>query len=88
MTFEECQATLDGLRTKQKTEKPAVRVAFAGTTYQGRIIRADTDAQVRAPRKSRYGVLVLEQLGLVHGPETVLQIADIPANGIKGIYEG
>ena len=87
MTFEQCHANLVALRRKQGTTCPAVRVAYNGVTYSGRVKRADSDPDCRAQRAtaSPFGVIVLENLGLARGPETILQIASIPENGIADL---
>jgi hypothetical protein len=85
MTFEECQQALVAIRRKQGTRYPLVRIDYAGTTYRGRLARADSDPEFRRDGSSPYGVLVLEQLGLTRGPETILQIANIPPQGLKPI---
>ena len=85
MTFEQCQANLMSIRRRQGTRCPVVRVAYNGTVYQGRLTRADSDPEHRRSSESPFGVLVLEGLGLGRGPETILQIADIPDDGIRDL---
>jgi len=85
MTFEQCHANLMTIRRRQGTRCPAVRVAYNGRIYQGRLTRTDSDPESRRAEKSPFGVLVLENLGLARGPETILQIADIPPDGIAGL---
>ncbi len=82
MTFEQCHANLLTIRRRQGTRCPAVRVAYNGTVYQGRVKRADSDPEYR-PATSPFGVIILENLGLARGPETILQIANIPEQGIE-----
>ena len=82
MTFEQCHAHLMVIRRRQGTRCPAVKVAYNGTVYQGRLTRADSDPEFRRSGGSPFGVLVLENLGLGRGPETILQIASIPEDGI------
>ncbi len=83
MTFEQCRATLDHIRRNQSTTCPVVRVDYAGKVFKGRVTRSDCDPGARKPNNpSPYGVLVLEDLGLGRGPETILQIANIPPGGI------
>jgi hypothetical protein len=82
MTFEQCHANLLAIRRRQGTRCPAVKVAYNGTVYQGRLTRADSDPEFRRPQGSPFGVIVLENLGLSRAPETILQIASIPVNGI------
>jgi hypothetical protein len=85
MTFDECQQTLVSIRRKQGTRFPLVRVDYGGTIYRGRLARADSDPEFRHDASSPYGVLVLEQLGLGRGPETILQIANIPSQGLQSL---
>jgi hypothetical protein len=84
MTFEQCREHLSAIRRKQGTDRPLIRVDFAGAAYRGRLARSDSD---QAHRQSPYGVLVLESLGLARGPETILQIASIPPGGIKDLQD-
>jgi hypothetical protein len=84
MTFDQCREHLTAIRRKQGTDRPLIRVDFAGTAYRGRLARTDCD---QAARKSPYGVLVLETPGLDRGPETILQIANIPPDGIREMDE-
>lgn len=83
MTVDECRSTLAGIRKNQGTRCPLVRVDYAGTIIQGRVARADSDPEHRSETNSPYGVIVLENLGLSRGPETILQIASIPVGGLK-----
>lgn len=84
MNFEQCQAILAEIRRRQGTEHPMVEVSHRGSIARGRITRADIDRPRRNP-SSPYGVLVLEQPGLVPGPLTFIQIADIPEDGLREI---
>ncbi|HEV3121337.1 MAG TPA: hypothetical protein VGY53_05520 [Isosphaeraceae bacterium] len=88
MTVEECHEQLLAIRRAQRTRFPLIRVDFAGATYRGRLSRTDSDPEHRESSRSPFGVLVLEGLGLARAPETILQIANIRAGGIKGIDEG
>ncbi len=83
MTFEQCKTTLSEIRHHQGTEYPLVQIACSGTVVRGRLTRTDTDRPPRSNRKSPYGLLVLEQPGLVPGPLTLVQIASIPEDGLK-----
>jgi hypothetical protein len=87
MTFDECSTTLANIRRKQGTRCPLVRVDYAGAVFRGRVARADSDPEFRPDNSSPYGVLVLENLGLSRSPETILQIANIPAGGVKELEE-
>jgi hypothetical protein len=84
MTFDQCREHLSAIRRKQGTDRPLIRVDFAGTAYKGRLARTDSD---QTYRQSPYGVLVLESLGLSRGPDTILQIANIPPGGIRDMNE-
>jgi hypothetical protein len=84
MTFDQCSEQLTAIRRSQGTDRPLIRVDFGGTAYRGRLARSDSD---QTYRPSPYGVLVLESLGLARAPETILQIASIPAGGIRDINE-
>ena len=53
-----------------------------GNGLPGPLARADSDPEFRHASSSPYGVLVLEQLGLSRGPQTILQIANIPESGL------
>jgi hypothetical protein len=87
MTFEQCHTSLVSIRRKQGTRCPIVRVDFGGSVFRGRLARADSDPEYRSVSNSPYGVLVLEGLGLDGRPETILQIADIPPDGLRSIDE-
>lgn len=81
MTLEECERSLETIRRQQRTDRPVIRVDVGGATYQGRVERADCDHPAGG---SPYGVLVLQPAGLGRGPETCLQIGDIPVEGLRG----
>lgn len=89
MTFEECHSRIVAIRRRQGTRCPLVRVDCGGTVYHGRLTRSDSDPEhrVRHLAASPYGILVLEGLGLARGPETILQIASIPTDGISDVEE-
>jgi hypothetical protein len=83
MTFEQCHTHLMMIRDRQGTPCPVVKVAYNGMIYQGRLARTDTDLESRRNSNSPFGVLVLENPGLARSPETILQIATIPEDGIE-----
>jgi hypothetical protein len=87
MTFEECQQALVTIRRRQGTRYPLLRVDYGGTVFRGRLARADSDPEFRHDSSSPYGVLVLEQLGLGRGPQTILQIANIPESGLNPLEQ-
>ena len=82
MTLDQLHTHLLAIRRSQGTRCPAGRVASNGVTYSGRVKRADSDLEARRSSESPFGLLVLENLGLGRGPETILQIASIPEGGI------
>jgi hypothetical protein len=83
MTFEKCQAVLAEIRHRQGTDHPLVQVTCSGSTVRGRLTRTDTDRPLRPNSRSPFGLLVLEQPGLVPGPSTFVQIANIPEGGLR-----
>ena len=87
MTFEQCHSALLAIRRHQGTPCPLVRVDFGGTVYRGRVQRSDSDPESRRETSSPFGVLVLEEPGLLRAPETILQIASIPDDGLHSIDE-
>lgn len=82
MTFEQCHETLLSIRHKQKTLCPLIRVNYGGHVVQGRVIHSDSDRENPGHASTRFGILTLKQPGLCQGPVTVLQIANIPPDGI------
>ena len=81
MTYDECHAALIEARRKQGTRCPIIRVDAGGSTYRGRLRRADSDPEHRramaaAPR----GMIEVEQGA--HG-RAVVPIDAIPAGGIQ-----
>jgi hypothetical protein len=83
MTFEQCQAILSQIRRRQATEHPLVQVTCSGTVIRGRLTRTDTDRPHGSNPHSPFGLLVLEQPGLLAGPLSFVQIASIPENGLN-----
>jgi len=82
MTFEQCQAIVTQIRRRQGTDHPLVQVTCSGAVLRGRLSRTDTDRPPRSNVNSPFGLLVLEQPGLVPGPLTFVQIASIPEDGL------
>jgi len=83
MTFDECQREVESIRRKQGTSRPLLRVDYGGSTYKGRLARVDSDPETRPGGQSPFGVLVLEEPGLVRTPQTILQIASIAPGSIR-----
>jgi hypothetical protein len=82
MTYDQCQAALDEIRRRQGTDRPLVRVMAGGIVVRGRVVRG---LPGRRNPKSPYAVLVVEQPGLTPGPASLVQIANIPEDGLRGI---
>jgi hypothetical protein len=82
MTFEQCQAILKEIRRRQGTEHPLIQVTCSGTVIRGRLTRTDTDRHPGSNPHSPFGLLVLEQPGLLAGPLSFVQIANIPDDGL------
>jgi hypothetical protein len=82
MTYDQCQAVLEEIRRRQGTDRPLVRVVAAGNIVRGRVMRG---LPGRHNPKSPYGVLVVEPPGLTPGPASLVQIANIPEDGLSGI---
>ena len=85
MTFEQCENVLAEIRRRQGTDHPLVQVTCSGAVLRGRLSRTDPDRPPCSRQQSPYGLLVLEQLGLVPGPLTFVQIASIPENGVADL---
>ena len=83
MTFEKCHDTLTTIRRTQGTRCPLIRIDYSGQVVRGRLARSDSDPDRRHEPSSPYGILVLEPIGLNRGPETILQIANIPDDGLE-----
>lgn len=82
MTFEQCKAVLSEIRRRQGTNHPLVQVTCSGTVVRGRLTRTDTDRALGSNPQSPFGLLVLEQPGLLAGPLSFVQIANIPEDGL------
>ena len=71
MTFEQCQAQLDAIRSRQGTSNPLVRIDYGGVAYRGRLARSDSDPERRRASGSPFGVVVLEVRGFRLNPQCV-----------------
>ena len=83
MTFEQCQAAVQPC---DRSRGPLARwsaLTTAGTVIRGRLTRADSDLRNGNGNASPYGHHPGVP-GVVSRAETVLQIADIPQDGIHG----
>jgi hypothetical protein len=82
MTYDQCQAALEEIRRRQGTDRPLVRVVAGGCIVRGRVIRG---LPGRRNPKSPYAILVVEHPGLASGPDSFVQIATIPEDGLSGL---
>jgi hypothetical protein len=82
MTYDQCQAVLEEIRRRQGTDRPLIRVVAGGCVVRGRVVRG---LPGRRNPKSPCGVLVVEPPGLTPGPASLVQIANIPDDGLSGI---
>lgn len=82
MTFQKCQAILSEIRLRQGTDHPVLQVRLANGVVRGRLCRADTDRVKTRNPQSPFGVLELQQLGLGREATTLVQIANIPEDGL------
>jgi len=82
MTFQKCQAILSEIRRRQGTDHPVLLVRLANGIVRGRLRRADTDRVKTRNPQSPFGVLELQQLGLGREAATLVQIANIPEDGL------
>jgi len=84
MTAEQFESVLQEIRRNQGTQTPMVQVTTAAATLRGRVAQPDVDhSQHRRHTTSPFGVVALEQPGLVPGPLALVQIADIPEGGLS-----
>lgn len=86
MTAEQFVSVLQEIRSRQGTLTPMVQVTTAAATVRGRVAQPDVDRlSHRRNTTSPFGVVALEQPGLVPGPLALVQIADIPDGGIREV---
>jgi len=84
MTAEQFESVLQEIRRKQGTPTPLVQVTTPAAIVRGRVARPDVDhPSHRRNPTSPFGVVALEQPGLVPGPSSLVQIADILDGGIR-----
>jgi hypothetical protein len=84
MTAEQFESALQEIRRKQGTQTPLVQVTTAFATLRGRVAPPDVDhSHHRRHPTSPFGVVAIEQPGLVPGPLALVQIADIPEGGLR-----
>src|SRR4051812_27976029 len=86
MTAEQFESVLQEIRRRQGTPTPMVQVITAVKTVRGRVCQAEVDRLLqRRNTTSPFGLVALEQPGLVPGPLSLVQIADIPEDGIREV---
>ena len=81
MAAEQFETALEEIRRRQGTSQPLVRVATAGRTVQGRVVNLVVDRTDRSPH-SPFGMVSIEQPGLVLGPMIHVQVAEILVDGL------
>lgn len=84
MTAEQFETVLDEIRRRQGTRNPLVQVDTAGRTVRGRVGDLVVDRSSRRPH-SPFGIVSIEQPGLVPGPQTLVQVADILDDGVREV---
>lgn len=86
MTAEQFESVLQEIRRRQGTPTPMVQVTTAAATIRGRVAQLEVDRLLhRRNTTSPFGLVALEQPGLVPGPLSFVQIADIPDGGIREV---
>lgn len=85
MTYDQCQAILDEIRRRQGTDRPLVRIITGKLTVRGRVALG---LPGRHNPTSPYGILIVEHPGLTPGPASLVQIANIPEDGLSAIETG
>jgi hypothetical protein len=86
MTAEQFESVLQEIRRTQGTQTPMVQVTTAAAIVRGRVAPPGIDSpQHRRNASSPFGVVTIEQPGLVPGPLSFVQIADIPEGGVRAI---
>ena len=86
MTAEQFESVLQEIRRSQGTRSPMVQVTTAAATVQGRVAEPGIDRpQHRRNASSPFGVVAIEQPGLVPGPLSFVQVADIPEGGVRAL---
>jgi hypothetical protein len=86
MTAEQFASVLQEIRRSQGTSTPMVQVTTPAATLRGRVAQTDVDRLLhRRNATSPFGLVALEQPGLVPGPSPLVQIADIPDGGIHEV---
>jgi hypothetical protein len=85
MTYDQCVAILEEIRRRQGTNRPLVQVRAGSFVHRGRVAQPSIGSGGRHNPNSPYGVLVLEQMGLGRAPASLVQIANIPEDGLSGI---
>ena len=84
MTAEKFETVLDEIRLRQGTRNPVVQLATAGRTIRGRVGDFVVDRSSRRPH-SPFGIVSIEQPGLVPGPLLLVQVADILEDGVREV---
>jgi len=83
MTAEQFETVLEEIRRRQGTRHPLVQLDLAGRTIRGRVREFVADRTTRRAPHSPYGIVAIEQPGLVPGPSTLVQVAEIREGGVR-----
>jgi len=87
MTFDECQDRLTGIRRRQGTRYPKIRIDCGGASYRGRLARADSDPEFRPQPLAPQGALVLEDLKTGRATQTTVPLDQITADHLHELDE-
>ncbi|MDG3003722.1 hypothetical protein [Paludisphaera mucosa] len=83
MTAEQFETVLEEIRRRQGTRHPLVQVATAGRTIRGRVGDLVVDRTQARHANTPYGIVTMEQPGLVPGPLMFVQVAEILEDGVR-----
>jgi hypothetical protein len=83
MTLDQCRGVLAGIRRRQGTRFPVVRVEADGTVLRGRIVHSDSDPDSDHDPSSPFGTITLAPLGLAASGEVILQIASLAKESMR-----
>lgn len=84
MTAEQFETVLEEIRRRQGTRHPFVQLSTADRTIRGRVGDFVLDRSDRQPH-SPYGIVSIEQPGLVPGPLQLVQVAEILEGGVREV---
>src|SRR4051794_19107323 len=85
MTLDQCRGVLAGIRRRQGTRFPVVRVEADGMVHRGRIVHSDSDPDSDHDPGSPFGTITLSPLGLASSREVILQIASLSEDAMRDV---